>query len=203
MNWTVALGLSMWSAACFQDLGVPWPVTTWGVLGLLHVMVPLAEWRRIALFVLLGWGFGSWNLSSSESDMTFQGPTSPTLMCLDCRPTFTASLGRSTQHGVFLCQNDLGQRGALWLSVPDTALHMAGRTWIRATRPRPFDLSDAFDFPAHLANHLGLAHVAWNTSWDGPNATKSQPPVEVWDFGQNPGATCQVTLERKISSVSG
>ena len=145
----------MWSAACFQDLGIPWPVTTWGVLGLLHVMVPLAEWRRIAPFVLMGWGFGSWNLSSSESDMTFHDPTSPTLMCLDCRPTFTVSLGSSTQHGVFLCQNDLGQRGALWLSVPDTALRMAGRKWVRVTSPRPSDLSDAFDFPARLAS-LGV-----------------------------------------------
>ena len=35
------------------------PATTWGVLGFLHVMVPLVEWRRLAPFVLLGWGLAA------------------------------------------------------------------------------------------------------------------------------------------------
>ena len=85
--------------------------------------------------------------------MTFHGPTSP--RCASIADPPSRSLGRSTQHGVFLCQNDFGQRGTLWLSVPDTALHVAGRKWIRVTSPQPFDLSDAFDFPAHLAS-LGV-----------------------------------------------
>lgn len=193
MNWTVALGLGMWSASCFQDLEIPWPVTTWGVLGLLHVLVPLAEWCRLAPFVLLGWGFGSWNLSPSESDMTFHGPTSPTLMCLDCAPTFTASLGRSTQHGVFLCQNDLGQRGALWLSVPDTALHMAGRKWVRVTSPRPFDLSDAFDFPAHLAS-LGVDCVGQFLGESNVNSRDASPPA--WADRWRAWVKCRLSADK-------
>ena len=145
------------------------------------MVVPFAEWRRLAPFVLLGWGFGSWNLSSSESDMTFHGPTSPTLMCLDCAPTFTASLGRSTQHGVFLCQNDLGHRGALWLSVPDTALQVAGRKWIRVTSPEPFDLSDAFDFSSHLAS-LGVVCTGQLLGVSNAESRRSSPPslAERW-----------------------
>lgn len=175
MSWTVVLGLGMWSAACFQDSPVPLPVLTWGVLAMLHVLVPLAEWRRLAPFVLLGWGFGNWNLTTSESDMTLEAATSPTLMCLDCSPTFTASLGRSTQHGVFLCQNDLGQRGTLWLSMPDTALRMDGPKWIRVTSPQAFDLSDAFDFSAHLAS-LGVVCTGQLLGVSNLESRRSYPP---------------------------
>ena len=55
---------------------------------------------------------------------------------------------------------------------------------------------------ANLVHHLGLSNVDWNTSWKGPNATKSQPPSEVWDFGQNPMGTVEVTLGEELSSVS-
>ena len=126
MNWTVALGLGMWSAACFQDLEIPWPVTTWGVLGLLHVLVPLAEWRRIAPFVLLGWGFGSWNLSSSESGMTFEDTASHCVV-----PRLQTHL-----HGFLRqvnatwgvsCQNDSGQGGV----VVEYAGHRASHGWTK------------------------------------------------------------------------
>ena len=50
--------------------------------------------------------------------------------------------------------------------------------------------------------HVLLPHVAWNTSWKGPNSTKSQPPSEVWDFGQNPTGTEEVTLGEELNSVS-
>ena len=55
---------------------------------------------------------------------------------------------------------------------------------------------------ANLVHHLGLSHVEWNTTWKGPNATKSQPPCEVWDLGQNPSGTCEVSLGVGISSIS-
>ena len=158
MTWTIALGLGMWASAVFQDSPVPLPLLTWGVLGMLHVLVPLDEWQRVAPFVLLGWGLGSWNLATTQSDMSLGDTTSPTLMQLDCRPDFTASLGRVKQHGVFFCRNELGNKAKLWLSVPDTAFRVSGPKWIRLTSPRKFDLSESFDFPAHLAS-LGVARV--------------------------------------------
>ena len=119
MTWTIALGFGMWAAAVFQDSTVPPPFLTWAVFGLLHVLLPLAEWQRVALFVLLRWGLGSWNLSSTQSDMALSDTTSPILVQLSCRPDFTASLGRTRQHGVFLCRNELGYKARLWLSVPE------------------------------------------------------------------------------------
>lgn len=158
MTWTFALGSGMWAAAVFQDSPIPLPILTWGVLGLLHVLLPLDEWQRVVPFVLLGWGVGSWNLAATQSDMPLRDITSPTLVQLNCRPEFTASLGRVKQRGVFLCQNRLGHEVKLWSSVPDTAFHVPGPTWVRLTSPRAFDLSDAFDFPAHLAS-LGADQV--------------------------------------------
>ena len=158
MAWTVALGLGMWAAAAFQDSPVPLPVLVWGVLGMLHVLVPLDEWRRVAPFVLLGWCVGHWNLATMRSEMFPNDTNSPTLVQLDCRPTFTPSLGKANQHGVFCCRNEFGHMERMWLGVPDTALRGAGPMWIRVTSPRRFDLSDAFDFPAHLSS-LGVTRV--------------------------------------------
>ena len=267
MAWTVALGLGMWAAVAFQDPPLPLPVLTWGVLGVLHVLVPLDEWRRVAPFVLLGWGVGHWNLATVRSEMSPNVTYLPTLVQLDCRPSFTPSLGKAKQHGVFCCRNEFGHMEKVWLGVPDTALRAFEPMWIRVTSPRKFDLSDAFDFPGHLSSlgvtrvgqflgltnvgsrpsmpptmagrwrtwvkrtfsadesglvlgmfagdrksvssevqhalrQLGLSHVTWNTTWTGPNATKSQPPSGVWDFGQNPAGTCEVSLGMEISSVS-
>ena len=139
------------------------------------MLVPVTEWCRLAPFVLMGWGFGSWNLTTSESGMTSEDTASPTVLCLDCKPTFTASLGRSTQHGVFSCQNDSGQRGALWLSMPDTALHMVGRKWIRVTPSRTYDLSDAFDFSSHLAS-LGVICTGQLLGVSNTESKRSSPP---------------------------
>lgn len=267
MAWTVALSLGMWAAVAFQDSPVPLPLLTWGVLGMLHVLVPLTEWRRLAPLVLLGWCVGNWNLSTIRFEMPLKTTTSPNLAQLDCRPIFTPSLGKAKHHGVFRCRNDFGHMGRMWLGVPDTALRESGPMWIRVTSPRKFDLSDAFDFPAHLSSlgvtrvgqflglanvgsrpatppnlasrwrtwvkrtfstdesglvlgmfagdkksvspevqhalrQLGLSPVTRNTTWTGPNATKSQPPSEVWDFGQNPAGTYEVSLGMEISSVS-
>ena len=110
MTWTVGLGVGMWAAAVFQDSLVPFPILTWGALAMLHVLLPLAEWQRIAPFVLLGWGVGSWNLNTTQSDTFLSDITSPTLVRIDCSPDFTASLGRAKQHGVFLCRNALAKR---------------------------------------------------------------------------------------------
>ena len=158
MAWTVGLGVGMWAAVVFQDSLVPLPILTWGALAMLHVLLPLAEWKRIAPFVLLGWGVGSWNMNTTQSDTFLSDILSPTLVRLDCRPDFTASLGRAKQHGVFLCRNALGQKARLWLSMPDSAFRVAGTKWIRVTQPKDFDLSDTFDFSDHLAS-LGMAHV--------------------------------------------
>ena len=158
MTWTVGLGVGMWAASVFQDSLVPLPILTWGALAMLHVLLPLAEWKRIAPFVLLGWGVGSWNLNTTQSDTFFSDTPSPTLVRLDCRPDFTASLGRAKHQGVFLCRNALGQKARLWLSMPDSAFRVAGPKWIRVTQPKEFDLSDQFDFSDHLAS-LGMAHV--------------------------------------------
>ena len=158
MAWTVALGLGMWAAAAFQDSPAPLPVLVWGVLGMLHVLVPLDEWRRVAPFVLLGWCVGHWNLATMRSEMILNDTNSPTLRQLDCRPTFTPSLGKANQHGVFCCRNEFGHMERMWLGVPDTAIRGAGPMWIRVTSPRRFDLSDAFDFPAHLSS-LGVTRV--------------------------------------------
>ena len=127
MAWTVALGLGMWAAAAFQDSPVPLPVLVWGVLGMLHVLVPLDEWRRVAPFVLLGWCVGHWNLATMRSEMFPNDSNSPTLVQLDCRPTFTPSLGKANQHGVFCCRNEFGHMERMWLGVPDTALRTT--TW--------------------------------------------------------------------------
>ena len=131
---------------------------------MLHVLVPLAEWRRVAPFVLLGWCVGNWNLSTTRFEMPLNNTTSPTLAQLDCRPTFTPSLGKAKQHGVFRCRNDFGDMGRMWLGVPDTALREPGPMWIRVTSPRKFDLSDAFDFPAHLSS-LGVTRVGQFLGW--------------------------------------
>ena len=187
MNWTVALGLGMWSAACFQDLEIPWPVTSWGVLGLLHVLVPLAEWCRLAPFVLLGWGFVTCEHAQRQVWVRHAMGVSALIGAWVTLETRGTSCKGSPHHRLW----HVSARSPTWLMEDG----WRGEVWTSSSR----DSVKA----AHLANHLGLAHVAWNTSWDGPNATKSQPPVEVWDFGQNPGATCQATLERKISSVSG
>lgn len=102
MTWTVGLGVGMWAAAVFQDSLVPLPILTWGALAMLHVLLPLAEWQRIAPFVLLGWGVGSWNLNTTQSDTFLSDTPSPTLVRLDCRPDFTASLGRANNMACFL-----------------------------------------------------------------------------------------------------
>ena len=158
MAWTVALGLGMWAAVAFQEPPLPLPVLTWGVLGVLHVLVPLHEWRRVAPFVVLGWGVGHWNLATTRFEMSPNDTNSPTLVQLDCRPTFASSLGKSMQHGVFVCRDNSGHMGRMWLGVPDTAVRASGPMWIRVTSPRRFDLADAFDFPAHLSS-LGVTRV--------------------------------------------
>ena len=93
--------------------------------------------------------------------------------------------------------NHLGQR--LWhvsARQPTWLLEDGWQGEVWASSPR--DSVKA----ANVVHHLGLSFVAWNTSWKGPNATKSQPPSEVWDFGQNPMGTVEVTLGEELSSVS-
>ena len=104
--------------------------------------------------------------------MTFRHRVSHCVV-LDCRPTF-GFLRQSTQHGC-LVVNDPGQRGALWLSMPDTALHMVGRKWIRVTPSRTYDLSDAFDFSSHLAS-LGVVCTGQLLGVSNAESRRSSPP---------------------------
>ena len=185
MTWTVALGLGMWMATWLRDCPTPLPFLMWGVLGSLHVLLPLAEWRRVVLFVLAGWTFGIWNLKSSELAWPVEGNESPLLLCLGCQPTFTPSVGRTMQHGTFFCRDGLGHKGLLWLSMPDTAIRTPGSSWVQVTRPRTFDRSDPFDFSAHLSSLGVRSRGMWlgrpdSTFWDSEFPTRGNTLAERW-----------------------
>ena len=145
-----------------SKIRIPWPFTTWGVLGCCMCWSRWPNGVDAVRFV----GLGCWQLESvNVGRRCFQRQHLSHLVQLDCRPTFTASLGKANQHGVFLCQERIRPHGKVVVGMPDTALR-PGPKWIRVTSPRRFDLSDTFDFPAHLAwgwivsaNSLGESNV--------------------------------------------
>ena len=134
--WSWALGR--------RPFKIAW-LLVWGALGMLHVLVPLAEWRRVAPFVLLGWGVG---IGTKRCGRRRSRHHLAHLVRIDCSPDFTASLGKANQHGVFLLSEQFGHMENV-VGMPDTAFRVAGPKWIRV-KPRRFDLSDTFDFPTTL-----------------------------------------------------
>lgn len=143
----------MWATAFSKDIPCSRVFLIWWLLGLLQLLLPVTEWRRVAPFVLLGWVFGFWNMGLG---FTTSSRDHATMECLDCRPRFTPSEGRTTHYGVFRCRNGSGQMKLIWLNMPDTALRLTAPSWIRVSRPAAFDMSDAFDFPRYLSS-LGVA----------------------------------------------